>query len=163
VTHDQETASAMSDRLAIMRSGRIVQVGSPSDVYHAPDSRFVADFLGDANFLTPESVQRVAQEQALVRVFDTSLTLPDPDWGEGAPAIMFRPEHVTLSTAPVEGAARGTIVSQQFKTGAYRWQVALGDGQQVTAQSSQDIARGNPIGRQVWLTIQSEHARLLRQ
>jgi ABC-type Fe3+/spermidine/putrescine transport system ATPase subunit len=165
VTHDQETASAMSDRLAIMHAGRIAQVGTPSDVYHEPASRFVADFLGDANFLLPESVQRLEQSRSLVRIFDTALTMPDPDpdLGNGAPAIMFRPEHVTLSTAPIEGAAKGTIVSQQFKTGAYRWQIALGDGQQVTAQSSQDVGRGDSVGRQVWLTIRGEHARLLRQ
>ena len=46
----------MSDRLAIMRAGRIVQVGSPVAVYQSPASAFVADFLGDANFLVPQSV-----------------------------------------------------------------------------------------------------------
>ena len=163
VTHDQETASAMSDRLAIMHAGRIVQVGAPSDVYHEPASRFVADFLGDANFLIPQSVQQVEQDRAEVRIFDAALTLQDPGLGDGAPAVMLRPEHVTLSTTPIEGAASGTIISSQFKTGAHRWQIALGDGQQVTAQSPHDVARGAPIGMQVWLTIRGEHARLLRQ
>ena len=159
VTHDQETASAMSDRLAIMRAGRIVQVGSPSDVYHAPQSRFVADFLGDANFLVPQEVKRLDADHAAVRIFDTLLTMPDVSTGDSA-SLMFRPEHVALSTAPADGAAKGTIVGSQFKAGAYRWQVALADGQQVIAQSPHDLAAE---GREVWLTIRAEHARLLRQ
>jgi putative spermidine/putrescine transport system ATP-binding protein len=157
VTHDQETASAMSDRLAIMRAGRIVQVGSPSEVYHAPASRFVADFLGDANFLVPQDVERVDETRTAVRIFDTTLTLPDAGIGD-APAVMLRPEHVMVSAAAIEGAARGTIVGRQFKTGAYRWLIALPDGQQITAQSSHDLPDG-----EVWLTMRPEHARLLRQ
>jgi len=51
VTHDQEEALTMSDRIAVMRNGRVEQVGAPSELYEAPASRFVADFVGDSNFL----------------------------------------------------------------------------------------------------------------
>ncbi len=51
VTHDQEEALTMSDRIAVMNPGRILQLGTPHQIYHAPAERFVADFIGDTNFL----------------------------------------------------------------------------------------------------------------
>ncbi len=161
VTHDQETASAMSDRLAIMRAGRIVQVGSPVAVYQSPASQFVADFLGDANFLVPQSVVAVEAGHATVRVLDMILQVPGAGRDGGQPILMCRPEHVSLSTRPVEGAAAGAVVSSQFKSGAHRWQVELTDGQTVIAQSTHDL-EALQDGK-VWLTIQAEHARLLPQ
>ena len=155
VTHDQETASAMSDRLAIMRAGRIVQVGTPVAVYRSPASPFVADFLGDANFLRPLSVT-ASNGTSTVRILDTDLEVA----GAGD-LLMCRPEHVSLSIRPVAGALRGAVVASQFKSGAHRWQVALPDGQQVMAQSTDDLAIGPDSG--VWLTIQAAHARLLQQ
>ena len=135
VTHDQETASAMSDRLAIMRAGRIVQVGSPVAVYRSPASKFIADFLGDANFLVPQSVDAGEGGHSLVRVLDMTLEVPGAV-RDGQPILMCRPEHVTLSARPVDGAASGAVVASQFKSGAHRWQVELPDGQQIVAHST---------------------------
>jgi len=162
VTHDQETASAMSDRIAIMRAGRICQVGSPAAVYQSPCTKFVADFLGDANFLVPQSVGGDDGGRRMVQLLDMKLRIPcEHANGRGQPVIMCRPEHISLSTHPAAGAAKGTIRASQFKAGAHRWQIELSDGQQVVAQSSQDLP-GNAIrGGAVWLTISAEHARLL--
>jgi ABC-type Fe3+/spermidine/putrescine transport system ATPase subunit len=161
VTHDQETASAMSDRLAIMRAGRIVQLGSPVAVYQSPASKFVADFLGDANFLVPQSVDDCESGHSLVRVLDMVLKIPGESRGQ--PIVMCRPEHVTLFARPVAGAAMGAIVASQFKSGAHRWQVELPDGQQIIAQSTQGLDVGALHDQKVWLTIHAEHARLLQQ
>ena len=164
VTHDQETASAMSDRLAIMRAGRIVQVGSPVAVYQSPASKFVADFLGDANFLVPQSVDAGESGHSMVRILDMVLQIPgEGRGGQEQPVVMCRPEHVTLSARPVAGAATGAIVASQFKSGAHRWQVELSDGQQIIAQSTYGLDLGALHDRKVWLTIHAEHARLLRQ
>ncbi|MEZ5833476.1 MAG: ABC transporter ATP-binding protein [Dongiaceae bacterium] len=164
VTHDQETASAMSDRLAIMRAGRIVQVGSPVVVYRSPASKFVADFLGDANFLVPQSVDSCGDEHNLVRVLDMVLKVPgERRDGRGQPIVMCRPEHVALSVRPIEGGICGAVVASQFKSGAHRWQVELPDGQQIVAQSTHDLDFGALPDRNVWLTIHAEHARLLQQ
>ncbi len=159
VTHDQETASAMSDRLAIMRAGRIVQVGTPVAVYQSPGSQFVADFLGDANFLVPQSVDAGGEGHSIVRVLDLVLKVPGD--GRGQPIVMCRPEHVTLSAHPIPGAIPGEVLASQFKSGAHRWQIALPDGQQIVAQSTHDL--GAAHDHKVWLTIQAEHARLLQQ
>jgi putative spermidine/putrescine transport system ATP-binding protein len=64
VTHDQGEALSMSDRVAIFNQGRIVQVGSPEDVYERPNSRFVADFVGSSNLLSPEFVGRLGLKKS---------------------------------------------------------------------------------------------------
>ena len=56
VTHDQEEAMAMADRIAVMNEGRIEQIGTPEEIYRRPSSRFVADFIGESNFLEVERV-----------------------------------------------------------------------------------------------------------
>ena len=69
VTHDQEEAMAMSDRIAIMRAGRIVQLGAPRELYDRPETRFVADFLGKSNFIAGR-VAEVAGDIALIETTD---------------------------------------------------------------------------------------------
>jgi putative spermidine/putrescine transport system ATP-binding protein len=64
VTHDQGEALSMSDRVAIFSQGRIVQVGSPEDVYERPNSRFVADFVGSSNLLSPEFVGKLGLKKS---------------------------------------------------------------------------------------------------
>ena len=67
VTHDQEEALAMSDRIAVMHDGRILQVGTPQDIYHNPTNRFVADFIGEANLIPGDLLQRKADLTVAVR------------------------------------------------------------------------------------------------
>ena len=75
VTHDQEEALGLADRIAVMRNGRIEQIGSPREIYLRPRSRFVADFIGESNFMSlgerelmvrPEAV-RISAEEGLIR------------------------------------------------------------------------------------------------
>jgi len=65
VTHDQEEALSMADRIAVMDAGRVVQVGSPEEIYHRPVNRFVADFLGEANFISATVAARSTQQLTL--------------------------------------------------------------------------------------------------
>jgi ABC-type Fe3+/spermidine/putrescine transport system ATPase subunit len=165
VTHDQETASAMSDRIAIMQAGRIVQVGSPADVYGSPTSRFVAAVLGDANFLIPKSIGERNGPYRAVVVADATLTITDsePD-ASGETIVMFRPEHAEIRAHPNDTAQiRGVVIGRQFKAGAYCWQVRLSDGQLIAARSADDIFRDGARDGEAWLTVKAENARLLRQ
>jgi putative spermidine/putrescine transport system ATP-binding protein len=162
VTHDQETASAMSDRIAIMRAGRICQIGSPVAVYQSPSTRFVADFLGDANFLVPQSIEGVDGDHSVVQLLDMKLKMScEHASAPGQPVVMCRPEHVSVSGHPVTGAAKGIVRTSQFKAGAHRWQIVLADGQQITAQSTQNLSSDALRDGEVWVTISAEHARLL--
>lgn len=70
VTHDQEEALTMSDRIAVMNQGQVLQVGTPIEIYEEPNSRFVADFIGETNFLTGRIVERLAAKKVVVLVDD---------------------------------------------------------------------------------------------
>ncbi len=125
VTHDQEEALSLSDQVVAMDRGRIQQVGSPQEIYLRPASRFVAEFVGDANLLLAE-VLGVSSTAVTVRVLgeELRLRLPDariPEVGQVGLALV-RPEHVLLSRAevvPGSGwSAVGTVRSRAF-LGAY--------------------------------------------
>ena len=81
VTHDQEEALAISDRIIVMSMARIAQDGTPRELYEQPDSRFVADFIGDAN-IVPVTIESRQGEMASVRL-GAALTLPHHDAGRG--------------------------------------------------------------------------------
>ncbi|MCC6311660.1 MAG: ABC transporter ATP-binding protein, partial [Trueperaceae bacterium] len=96
VTHDQIEAMAMSDVVVVMNAGRVEQVGSPREIYARPVSRFVADFIGDANFLPG-----VLLDARTVRSAGTTLTLADPcQERPGANVVVVaRPEAMNLARA----------------------------------------------------------------
>jgi len=98
VTHDQVEAMALSDRVVIMNEGRIEQIGTPEEVYRRPASRFVADFIGRANFVEA-AVESVQDSTVIVTLFGQTVTLPvgfESTIGSTLLAII-RPETLTLS------------------------------------------------------------------
>lgn len=95
VTHDQEEAMALSDRVAVMRAGKIVQIGPPETLYREPDTAFVASFLGGSNVITSKGLAH-------------AFTGQEPENGR---AISIRAEHLQVAE---EGAVAATIVSRQF-------------------------------------------------
>ena len=100
VTHDQEEALVLSDRLAVMRSGQVEQVGSPSEIYHRPRSLFVAEFIGESNFLPVAFVRERAG------------SVPG-DAREGV--VMLRPEAITVTTDEADGGfVRGHVLHVSF-------------------------------------------------
>jgi ABC-type Fe3+/spermidine/putrescine transport system ATPase subunit len=101
VTHDQEEALALSDRMAVMHNGQVEQVGSPSQIYDRPASRFVAQFIGKANFLAG-NVTQIDAAVAVVEVNKVAIraTIPHdkPSIGE-AVTVMVRPERIQVNAA----------------------------------------------------------------
>ena len=100
VTHDQEEALTMSDRIAVMSAGRILQLGSPHEIYHSPTERFVADFIGDTNFLELPVAAVNGAEATVTLPGGTAARarLPDgvsPDVGEKV-TLVIRPEQARL-------------------------------------------------------------------
>ncbi len=90
VTHDQEEALTMSDRIAVMSKGRILQIGTPSEIYESPVNRTVADFIGETNFLEACAVGEQLQ-------LADGQTLPGYAVAQGAVTVAIRPERVALS------------------------------------------------------------------
>jgi spermidine/putrescine transport system ATP-binding protein len=107
VTHDQEEALTMSDRIAVMSNGRVQQVGSAREIYEAPVNRFVADFIGDTNLLDVD-VQTVSEGRAgIVLPGGHQLTCPTTATGPGRHALSIRPERLRL--APLGGALEAVV------------------------------------------------------
>lgn len=111
VTHDQEEALTMADRIAVMHGGHVLQIGTPEQIYEEPHTRFVADFIGETNFIRGKLVDK-ADGRAHVELSDgqkVGATLDDPDMAIGAHVtVAIRPEKVALIPAegmvnPVEG------------------------------------------------------------
>jgi ABC-type Fe3+/spermidine/putrescine transport system ATPase subunit len=118
VTHDQEEALTMSDRIAVMRQGRIVQLGPPEDLYERPADQFVADFIGESNFL--EVTVRGVEGGVATALTDDGLTVTLAVADAGADGtrltLALRPERVRL--APAGGQARA---SGPVEASGYRW------------------------------------------
>jgi len=125
VTHDQEEALSISDRIAVMNHGRIVQLGTPREIYYHPVDRFVADFVGLANFAPVEVVG-----PGRVRLGDAVLEIPGA-MQAGKATLVVRPETIILTATPPQDAGRpvlrGRIKSSAFLGVMARyWVEALG-------------------------------------
>jgi iron(III) transport system ATP-binding protein len=156
VTHDQVEALAMSNRIAVMRDGRIEQVGKPREVYEKPTSRFVADFIGSSNFIDgtveeagPDGTYTVRTGQGALRA-TSGATIPT-----GARvAVCIRPEHVRLQAgepAPSdEPTWRGVVQARAFLGESVDHVVAVGD---LEVRARCNPALSIPPGSQVSLSF----------
>jgi ABC-type Fe3+/spermidine/putrescine transport system ATPase subunit len=162
VTHDQETASVMSDRIVIMNSGRVIQVGTPVEVYQRPANRFVANFLGDVNCLAGTIVS-TAGNVATVRFGDCVLGNIECGLSRSETAtVMMRPEHIEIS--PVDGRcgfAEALVRQIDFVSGTHRYFVEIADGTKLSIRGRVDDPVFN-IGSRVSLSIDSSHVRVLQ-
>ncbi|SFR42097.1 ABC transporter ATP-binding protein [Halogeometricum limi] len=118
VTHDQEEALAVSDRVAVMNGGRVEQVGTPQDVYHRPETEFVATFVGDNNVFEGEVVAS-RDESTVVRVADARFELP-PSAASTGDSVRFcvRPEQFSAVEAAsgASGAATPNRLTVEVET-----------------------------------------------
>jgi putative spermidine/putrescine transport system ATP-binding protein len=150
VTHDQEEALSMSDRIALMEHGKIVQIGSPRDLYFAPQSIFAATFLGTSNILRGDvdaatGVMKLASGAA-VRVGDKPAR-------SGRAAALVRPENVKVGIAPADAsfnAVKGVLKMTVMLGATTNHYVELEDGTQFVAEelTSRDAAplpQGAPV------------------
>ena len=117
VTHDQGEALALSDRIAVMNDGKILQVGTPSEIYDSPQNRFVADFIGTSNFLEGTLIS----EKAVVLKTELPLKIvctPNSALPLNTPVtVAIRPERFNLRTTPASDAAnslRGVIQDESY-------------------------------------------------
>ncbi|MDO5641877.1 MAG: ABC transporter ATP-binding protein [Paracoccus sp. (in: a-proteobacteria)] len=115
VTHDQEEALAVSDRIVVMSQGRIAQIGTPGDLYERPNSRFVADFIGDANLIAGE-----ISADGLFHAGGATLRL-GASVPQGPATISIRPERIALAPAP--GPLGGTVRSTTYLGGRYEYMI----------------------------------------
>jgi putative spermidine/putrescine transport system ATP-binding protein len=151
VTHDQEEALAIADRVGVMREGRIEQLAPPTEVYSRPATAFVAEFVGLSNRLAG------TVSGSTVTVRGRELPLVDTATPAGPVTAMIRPEAVTLASDPSgeSGPLRGAVISSTFLGATSRVTVDLGDVT-VIAQLSTAEASQLPAGSRVALTIRPD-------
>ncbi len=151
VTHDQEEALAIADRVGVMQAGRIEQLAPPTDVYSRPATAFVAEFVGLSNRLAGT----VSGSTVTVRGRD--LPLVDPSTPPGQVTALIRPEAVTLATdsSGETGPLTGTVIATTFLGATSRVTVDLGDVT-IMAQLTTADASGLPAGSRVTLTIRPD-------
>jgi iron(III) transport system ATP-binding protein len=125
VTHDQVEAMTLSDQVVVMNQGRIEQIGPPSDVYRAPQTRFVADFIGRANFVQA-TVRERRDGQLVLDALGTTLTAPaSTQYAQGqAVTLVARPEMIEIDSpqAQVQGVVRraaylGNVIEYDVEVG----------------------------------------------
>ncbi|MCC5946859.1 MAG: ABC transporter ATP-binding protein [Nitriliruptoraceae bacterium] len=142
VTHDQEEALTMSDRIAVMHDGVLLQVGSPEQIYDAPRTRFVADFIGDTNL-----AEATVVDADHVRLADGTAIRVSSDRAPDSPiTVALRPETLGLRQHDAErdqrlDAVQGVVARVTFLGNANRYEVAAADGALVF-----DVRQGNAPG-----------------
>ncbi|HEY2549386.1 MAG TPA: ABC transporter ATP-binding protein [Streptosporangiaceae bacterium] len=153
VTHDQEEALTMSDRVAVMRSGKIMQVGDPREIYEAPADTYVADFLGVSNLMQVEVAERGPGDRCVVRLGESVLSAEQSTVeGPGPAHCVIRPERVRIEAFGSDGPNRvPAMVERLVYLGAgtqVMLRLAPGDLLQALVQndgSRSDLAQGTPV------------------
>ena len=149
VTHDQEEALTMSDRIGVMSAGRLQQVGPPRDIYIRPVNRFVADFIGETNFI-PAEVRRGVATMA------GNVELPvDKSAPEGAHTLAVRPEHVRIVEVGAEALLTATVGESIYFGTDSHVHLVLADGTAIVARQQSDAAGGETLrpGSRVGVTF----------
>ena len=143
VTHDQEEALTMSDRIVVMNHGVIQQVGSPTDIYNEPENAFVADFIGESNI-----IDGVMLEDRKVEFCGREFECVDSGFGTNTPVdVVIRPEDLRLVYAG-DGLLQGVVESIVFKGVHYEMMVRT---EHFTFTVHSTMAE--PVGKTVGLTV----------
>lgn len=157
VTHDQEEALVLSDRIAVMRDGRIEQLGTAGDLYNRPVNAFVAGFIGESNLLPAKLLSRAGNEAQIdIPAFRQRANVTAADGLQpGADALLLvRPEHVLLDDGPDSITAEITEIVYLGELTAFRLRLANGEtlwGRQIT---DRELHRGQKV-RASWKRAQA--------
>ncbi|MGH7830194.1 MAG: ABC transporter ATP-binding protein [Candidatus Binatia bacterium] len=145
VTHDQEEAFSMADRVGVLNSGSLEQLAAPETLYHTPATRFVADFVGQADFLPGEVREGIVTE---VGTFHDGSGLPKGTKME----LMIRPDDVDMELSE---SGNGVIVGRKFRGSENLYALKLPSG--LRLHSSQSSTRLIPTGTKVRVIVQPSH------
>jgi len=147
VTHDQEEALTMSDRIGVMNQGRILQIGSPREIYDHPARRFVANFIGEINIL-PAEIVSLDKDHAEIRLASGETRragLPAGEVPEGRANVAVRPEHVALVAQGTPAAMDGIITNIVYFGAGTHYHLEAGDGTAVVVELQNQIDRSDAL------------------
>ncbi|MCI5662450.1 MAG: ABC transporter ATP-binding protein [Clostridia bacterium] len=165
ITHDQEEALNMSDRIAIMRDGHFEQIGTPEEIYERPKTRFAADFIGQTNLL--EATVAEKDGRGLILNY-AGMFIParnadfDVQIGDSV-ALSLRTERIGFSKKPVgECNLPGTLRSRHYAGGSMRAVIVLDDGREITVLCQSGERAEGEIGERVFLSWNRDEAPVVR-
>ncbi|MDG3577721.1 ABC transporter ATP-binding protein [Rhizobium sp. YJ-22] len=163
VTHDQEEALDMSDRICVLGDGQVQQLGTPADIYEEPSNRFVADFIGETNFLDAE-VLSVEGDNATVSIpLGMTISAPQKHVASAARAVLsIRPEKISLPAQAGQISVGGRIVSANYLGGFTHYVVEAGQTRlRVSKRNSQSRSGMFEVGQPIQVSFAAESARVL--
>lgn len=163
VTHDQNEAMAISDKVVLMNKGRLMQVGSPKDIYENPASRFVADFIGKSNFVKCRVLSK-NDGKADIEIFGKKVALPNPgsqlDRAGEYGVIVARPEYIKVCDKG-EGFLAGRVEKAVFYGNYIQYDVRTGEQTlRVEAYCPQEVKLYSP-GTEVGINLDLNSMRVL--
>jgi putrescine transport system ATP-binding protein len=170
VTHDQDEAMTVADRIAVMERGQVAQVGPPDEIYERPNSRYVADFIGEVNIIEGRLVS-TTPERALIATDNGKrlATTPGVELASGATAwVALRPEKLRISIEPPHQAPEnlfvGTVGEIGYLGNMSIYKVRLDGGQvwkAAMANTTRHAERAPMIGERVWVSFDCDAAIVL--
>jgi ABC-type Fe3+/spermidine/putrescine transport system ATPase subunit len=155
VTHDQDEALAMADRVAVMYRGRIEQVDTPAAIYENPETVFCASFLGLSNILRGTLAQADG-EMVLTTSTGLRLVCPEARVESADGTLMIRPEKITVAPDVLSGpnAFRGEVVGLRYLGATVEYHILLSSGDRIVARQQQTAAGGTYcLSNVVWVRL----------
>ena len=153
VTHDQEEALTMSDKVVVMNGGYIQQMGTPEEIYNEPENAFVADFIGDSNI-----IDGIMVEDRIVKICDTVFPCIDEGFGRNKPVdVVIRPEDLIIGK-PGEGRLDGTVTHNVFIGVHYEMEIDAGRFLWLVQNT-----KSYPVGTRVSLDVIPENIQIMHK
>ena len=162
VTHDQEEALAVSDRIVVMNRGRIAQVGTPHDLYERPADAFVADFIGSANLIPGRITSRDPKKKTVtVDLGDLNVSVPDRGYDGKEMYLVVRPSGVSLEAkAPKAPSLPAKIEKATYLGSHWEYTITTADNSMFVIQPTHKVF--SP-GARVFAVLDPEHITLVRR
>jgi iron(III) transport system ATP-binding protein len=154
VTHDQEEANAIADRIAVLNEGRIQQIGTPVELYDCPANRFVATFLGTVNLIDGQ----IETDGRFVT--SDGFALAGIGGPAGAAQVSIRPQAIAIG--PADGGIAATITEHEFLGAVSRYRMRMGRHEIVADVPHQRGVQAHAPGAMVGLTIDPRQVAVLR-
>ncbi|WP_165216086.1 ABC transporter ATP-binding protein [Schaalia sp. ZJ1691] len=158
VTHDQEEAMAVSDRIAVMKEGVIQQLGTPQELYHKPSNLFVAGFIGRTNEVEG-TIESPDGQNVILTLGTTAYDIPQSlvdsvsITGPMPVRVSIRPEHLEIHETPFEGALPATVNHTTYLGATTRYFLELEDGSQIEAEQESGLDDASRKGSRVYLRL----------
>ncbi|MDX3975206.1 ABC transporter ATP-binding protein [Shinella sp.] len=163
VTHDQEEALDMSDRIAVLGGGAVQQIGTPTEIYEEPVNRFVADFVGETNFLDVEVLESAAGQATIRTPFGLAITVPAPGHAaKGRATLSVRPEKINLGDQAQGITFEGRITNKNYMGGYTHYTLdVLGTELRASRRNASREGDTIPLGATVPVGFVAGSARVL--